>query len=207
MKLNKKHLPFYAASVQTIQYGLAGWLLLGWLGIPTVGSMGALVSFSTAYATSQISDIAKGRRLASYIALGLMMVFSPVLIGTATFLHLTQIDNTVWRGIVCAVWGFLPDGATALSGFIAGKSMIEQNEKPVKPTKKPKKAEVSQSEPALAEVKPALFCKVAGCSGNPKTPDGSFGSQSALNAHGSKHKPVAYSVSLIEPITKEQATK
>lgn len=130
MKLNKKHLPFYAAFVQTAQYMLAGWLFMGWIGAICVGLMGSLVSLAMAYAASQFADIAEKRKASSKFFLVLMMCFSPILIGTATFLHLTQIDNLIWRGVVCAVWGFLPDGATALAGFIAGKGLVEQDGKP-----------------------------------------------------------------------------
>lgn len=197
MKLNKKSLPFYAATVQTIQYSFGGWLYFSWIGVPVVGSMGALISFSTAYAASQISDIAKGRKLASWIAMVLLMALSPVIIGTSLFYSLPMITNPIWRGIVAGVWGLLPDGATALAGFIAGRGLVEQDQ----PKQKPAKA---KSKPALAEPEPARFwCSVAGCQGNPKTADGSFGTQSALNGHQRKHKPVAYAVSLIEPVTME----
>lgn len=126
MKLNKKHLPTFAAIVQTAQYALGGYFLIGPMGWFFVGLMGALVSFSVAYATSQVSDISAKRKAGSYVFLTVLMLFSPILIGTATFLHLTQIDNLIWRGIVSAVWGVLPDGATALAGFISGKGSFEQ---------------------------------------------------------------------------------
>ena len=58
-----------------------------------------------------------------------------------------------------------------------------------KPAKKP-------TEPAVEPAKPAFVCSVAGCKAKP------FSSQSALNAHQRKHKPVAYTVSLIEPVMK-----
>lgn len=130
MKLNKKHLPLFAAFVQTAQYSLAGYFLIGAMGWFFVGLMGALISLAMAYATSQVSDIAQKRKAGAYVALVAIMVFSPVIIGTATYLHLTQIVNPYWRGIVSAAWGFLPDGAVALAGFVAGKGMIEQERKP-----------------------------------------------------------------------------
>lgn len=201
MKLNKKQLPFYAAIVQTIQYAVAGYLLLEWIGFVSVGAMGALVSLSMAYAASQVADIAKGRKLQSYLALIGLMILSPILVGTATFYHLTIITNPVWRGVVAGVWGIIPDGAVALAGFVAGKGLVEREESRSKPAKAKKK-------PALAEPEPAKFwCNVAGCQGNPKTTDGSFGTQSALNGHQRKHKPIAYAVSLVEPVTKESVSK
>lgn len=134
MKLNKKDLPFYAATVQTIQYGFGGYLYFSWIGIPVVGSMGALISFSVAYAASQISDIAKGRKVASWVAMTALMILSPVIIGTSLFYSLPIIENPVWRGIVSGVWGLLPDGATALAGFIAGRGLVEQSTPVQQPT-------------------------------------------------------------------------
>lgn len=150
MKLNKKHLPFYSAAVQTIQYMVAGYLFLGWMGLVSVGTMGALVSLSMAYASSQVSsEMAKSRRLQSYLALIGLMILSPVIVGTATFYHLTIVTNPVWRGIVAGVWGIIPDGAVALSGFVAGKGMMDepkkvagkQKQKTVKTPQEPVKAE------------------------------------------------------------------
>lgn len=153
MKLDKKHLPFYAASVQTIQYGFAGFLYFSWVGVFVVGSMGALISFSTAYAASQISDIAKGRKTASWAAMIALMLLSPVIIGTSLFYSLDVITAPVWRGIVSAVWGILPDGATALAGFIAGKGLVATDNKP---TSKPKKVVKPLTSDPEEVVKPLL---------------------------------------------------
>jgi MFS family permease len=190
MKLNKKHLPFYAAFVQTAQYSLAGWLFMGWIGAVCVGLMGSLISLSMAYATSQYSDIAQKRKGGALVFLVILMSFSPILIGTATFIHLEQVTNLIWRGVVCAVWGILPDGATALAGFIAGKGLVEQGEKQTKQPKAKSKAKISAQDIAL----PAFKC--ATCSFEAK-------SQKALNGHQLKHKPIAYTVNM-EPVTKEQ---
>lgn len=143
MKLNKKHLPFYAAFVQTSQYALAGWLFFfergpywGIVGAVCVGLMGALVSFSVAYAASQYAEIAEKRKRSSVVAMALVLLFSPIVVGTATWLHLTNIPSDVWRIVVAAAWGILPDGSVALAGFIAGKGMIEQGDAPRKPASK-----------------------------------------------------------------------
>lgn len=191
MKLHKKQLPFYAAFVQTAQYTLAGWLFMGWVGAVCVGLMGSLVSMTMAYATSQFSDIAQKRKAGSMVFLIALMSFSPILIGTATFIHLTQVTSLIWRGVVCAAWGFLPDGATALAGFIAGKGLVEQDHQPAKAKGKPAKA---APKPAEEPAKPAFVCSCGR----------SFKTQPALNAHQRSHKPIAYSVSLVEPVTKEQ---
>src|SRR5258706_10306175 len=192
MKLNKKQLPFYAAFVQTAQYALGGWLFMGWVGAVCVGLMGSLVSLSMAYATSQFSDIAQKRKGGALAFLLLLMSFSPILIGTAMFIHLTQITNLVWRGVVCAAWGFLPDGATALSGFIAGKGLVEQEPKQTKQGKAKTKAKHAAQEVAL----PAFTCATCGYEAK---------SQKALNGHQRKHKIIGYNVNL-EPVTKESAS-
>lgn len=62
---------------------------------------------------------------------------------------------------------------------------------------KPKKA---KAEPAPAEpepAKPTFSCGFAGCQAKP------FATQAALNAHKRAHKPIAYAVSTIEPVTKD----
>jgi len=139
VKLNKKHLPFYAAIVQTIQYAFGGFLYFSWVGIIVVGSMGALISFSTAFAASHIDTVAKGRKLSSWVAMVCIMLLSPVIIGTSLYYSLEVIQHDVWRGIVSGVWGILPDGATALAGFIAGKGMI-QSDTPTKKKRTPKQS-------------------------------------------------------------------
>lgn len=98
MKPNRKWITPFAVVVQTVQYALAGYFLIGWLGVFTVGLMGGLVSFAMAYGSSQFNDVAKNRKPSSLAALLALMAFSPVLIGTATYLHLTNIPNPVWRG-------------------------------------------------------------------------------------------------------------
>jgi len=135
MKLNRKHIPYFAAIVQTSQFGLAGYFLIGVMGWFFLGIMGALVSFSLAYGASQFSDIAQGRKRSSFVTMVLLMSFSPILVGTATWLHLVSIPNPYWRGVVSLVWGMLPDLAVALSGFIAGKGLVEQGNLASKPKK------------------------------------------------------------------------
>lgn len=170
MKLNKKQLPFYAAVVQTIQYAVAGYLLLEWIGFVSVGAMGALVSLSMAYAASQVADIAKGRKLQSYLALIGLMILSPILVGTATFYHLTIITNPVWRGVVAGVWGVIPDGAVALAGFVAGKGLVEREEK----SQKSAPAKPANRKRPLSE----FSCPHAGAGCGRK-----FATQNAANAH------------------------
>ena len=174
MKLNKKHLPFYAAIVQTIQYAFGGFLYFSWVGIFIVGSMGALISFSTAFAASQIDTVAKGRKTSSWFAFAGIMLLSPVIIGTSIFYGLEVIENPIWRGIVAAVWGVLPDGATALAGFISGKSLVADSKQ--KKSRQPKTAKISkQNKSKMAQSAICPHCKK----------DGTLG---AINAHKGKCK-------------------
>lgn len=197
MKLKKKNLPFYAATVQTIQYSFGGWLYFSWIGVPVVGSMGALISFSVAYAASQISDIAKGRKLASWVAMVALMALSPVIIGTSLFYTLDIITNPVWRGIVAGVWGLLPDGATALAGFIAGRGLVEQENKPAQHPQN-----VAQRKPAKPKIRSAeIICRYAGAGCGRK-----FASQNAANAHARScgFKPtIAMPMDVSKPVTKD----
>jgi hypothetical protein len=198
MKLNKKQLPFYAATVQTIQYAVAGYLLLSWVGAFSVGTMGALVSLSMAYASSQVSsEMAKSRKTQSYLALAGLMVLSPVIVGTATFYSLSIVTNPIWRGIVAGVWGIIPDGAVALAGFVAGKGMMGEQPKHKKSKAKQKKAEAKAKQAVQVPAPPAFVCATCGFEAK---------SQKALNGHQLKHKPIAYSVSLVEPITSDKIT-
>jgi hypothetical protein len=125
VRLNKKDIPTIAIITQTVQYSMAGYFLIGWLGVATVGLMGALVSIAMAFAASKYGE-SERRKTATVAALLTIMVFSPILVGTATWLHLTIIPNPYWRGVVSAVWGIIPDGAVVLAGFGAGKGLFEQ---------------------------------------------------------------------------------
>ena len=62
-KFDPKSLPYLAAIVQTFQYALAGFLLIGNKGWLFGALLGLLVSFSMAYASSQISDISAKRKV------------------------------------------------------------------------------------------------------------------------------------------------
>lgn len=135
MKLNRKHIPYLAASIQTAQYSLAGYFLIGHLGWFFVGIMGGLVSLAMAYGASQFNDVPEKRRVSSFVALIAIMSLSPVLVGTATWLHLTIIPSLYWRGAVSFAWGVLPDMAVVLSGFAAGKGLFDAGKRPKKKKK------------------------------------------------------------------------
>jgi len=129
-KFDPRSMPYMAAIVQTFQYALAGSILIGLPGWFFGGLLGLLVSFSMAYASSQISDIARKRTTAAWVAFIGLAIISPVYVGTATFYDLEIVTNPYWRGVVAAVWGLIPDGSIALAGFVAGKGMVKRDERP-----------------------------------------------------------------------------
>jgi hypothetical protein len=176
MKLNKKHIPYFAAVVQTAQYALAGYFLIGVMGWFFVGIMGALISLALAYGASQFADIAQRRKGSSLTAMVIIMCFSPILIGTATWIHLTIIPNPYWRGVVSLVWGALPDLAVALSGFIAGKGLVEQGSQPLS-TPSGRSAKGKTRSAKSSKVRTNISCRYA-----PQC-DRTFVSQNAANAH------------------------
>lgn len=180
MRLNRKHIPYLAAAVQTAQYALAGYFLIGPIGWFFVGSMGALVSIAMAYGASQYAEVAEKRKGTSLAALIGIMVLSPILVGTATWLHLTNITNPYWRGVVSLAWGALPDAAVVLSGFAAGKGLFDQGNQPKKPAKSAKRTAQTRSaknkKPSKSLSEFACMYAGAGC-------DRTFKSQNAANAH------------------------
>lgn len=187
MKLNRKHIPYFAAVVQTAQYSLAGFFLIGPMGWFFVGSMGALVSLAMAYGASQYADVAEKRKSTSLVALIGIMLLSPILVGTATWLHLTNIPNLIWRGVVSFAWGALPDAAVVLSGFAAGKGLFDQGNKPKKKTKSARRtkktgsAKKKSAQPSLSRRSADFECKYAGA-GCTRT----FITQEAANAHAGR---------------------
>jgi hypothetical protein len=184
MKLNRKHIPYFAAMVQTAQYSMAGYFLIGVLGWFFVGSMGALVSLAMAYGASQYADVAEKRKRSSLVALIGIMLLSPVLVGTATWLHLTDISNPYWRGVVSFAWGALPDAAVVLSGFAAGKGLFEQGRKPKKKrssSAQRNKNSRSAKKKSLSKPLSEIPCRYAGAGC-----DRTFPSQNAANAHAAK---------------------
>lgn len=136
----KRDLPYLAALAQTSQFSLAGSILLGNRGWFFGGLLGLLISVTMAYATSQYTEIAKERRkVALWLVVGLG-IFSPLIIGTSMFLDLPQNINPIWRGIVGAVWGILPDASVALVGFVAGKGLVKREESSDKNTQETPKS-------------------------------------------------------------------
>lgn len=185
----KRDLPYLAALAQVVQFTIAGYTLFGLPGLVSGFFLGALVSMSVAYATSQFYDIAKERKLAALFFMVVLLAFSPVVVGTAAYIELPFTG--IWAGIVAAAWGILPDFSVALDGFIAGKGLVKKDESA---TGEPKPAKKPLPEPE----KPAFICS---CGYVAK-------SQAALSGHKLAHKPkkapvVGY-VASFEPVTSEQ---
>lgn len=214
MKLNKKQLPIFAAFVQTAQYALAGFFLIGNIGWFFVGSMGALVSLAMAYGSSQFSDIAKNRKTGALISLIGLMCLSPIVVGTATWLHLTNIVNPYWRGVVSFAWGVLPDGAVVLAGFIAGKGLFEQSNQPKKKQQgndKPKTArkvagKQKSKQIAIAQEELTNDNLIAYVARNTK--DGKKPSQGKIAAHfGVSRQAIQQRLERLQPIDVTQELK
>lgn len=83
------------------------------------------------------------------------------------------------------------------SGLNEIRLLAKKQKELAKSQPKPAKAEQKPATEPVEPAKPAFVCGIVGCNAKP------FGSQSALNAHKRKHKPIAYSVSLIQPVEKQ----
>lgn len=193
----KRDLPYLAALAQVVQFVHAGYILFEWAGAVSGLFLGALVSMSVAYATSQYTDTAKDRKSPALFFMVPLLAFSPVIVGTAAYLKLPAGLPWWWAIIVAAAWGILPDFSVALDGFIAGKGMVKRDEaapSEVKPAK-------SKPEPLPEIEKPAFVCS---CGYVAK-------SQAALSGHQLAHKPkkadvVGY-VASFEPVTSDKKQK
>lgn len=197
-KFNTSYLPYIGAIAQAVLFSFAGVHAYGTWGWFIGPGVGITASLSVAVASSNIGSItAKGRKFLAWACLIAMLVIS----GSTVAMSIYDPKSM----ITAVLWGFAADVSIMLAGSIAGKGFVESGEKPAisgtKPNIKPEKPAKATLEPA----KPALYCAVAGCERNQANAKAEpFGSQAALNAHQRKHKPIAYSVSLVEPVTKEQ---
>jgi hypothetical protein len=89
-----------------IHFGIWGWLI--------GPAAGAVASFALAVAGSKISDIPTKRKPLAYVALGLMMLISPLAI---YFSEVTPDMGTV-------MWAIFPDAAILLASSVTGQSLI-----------------------------------------------------------------------------------
>jgi len=177
--------------------GFIWWLLLG-RGLILGGAAG-LGMAKVAHSLPRIKSPSIQRyALWSFIAFLIVapLIVSPVVYSSMNLVLVGEITDW-FRWVVSIAVGLFMDIVT-ISVALTSSNLEAEAAHPATasvpvPAKKPAK------EPAVAK----FFCKVAGCPGNPKTPDGSFGSQAALNAHGSAHKPaiVGYEVSMT-PVVK-----
>lgn len=179
-----RNLPYAGAIVQAILFSMAGnrfFDTYGWLAGLGVGTV---VNWSMAIASSRISDIAKNRKALAYLSLTGLFCLSPII-----------ICSSLGWSVANFSWSIAADLSILLTGAIAGKSLIPQ-EQPAKAKAKQSKPAENPAEPAPEPDKPAFVCSC----GAP------FGSQPALNAHQRKHKQIVGYVASFEPIINEKVT-
>ena len=142
---NIKNLPYFAAVFQAVQFAHAGSVYFGNVGWVIGAIGGALVNLAVVTAASRISDIAKSRRGLSYVLFVGLLIISPAAIAPAAFISAVAVEWLWARLMVAIVWASMPDLSIALTGSIAGKSLVKDgNETQVstkdeKLTRKPKK--------------------------------------------------------------------
>jgi hypothetical protein len=114
VKLNPTVLPHIASITTAMMLARAGVIhfgLWGWV----IGPMAGLVaSYSLAVAGSKISDIAAKRKPLAYLALGFMLILSPLVI------YFSEPNPTA--GTV--MWAMFPDAAILLASAVTGQSLI-----------------------------------------------------------------------------------
>jgi len=124
-KFNPKSLPYIAAIAQAAQYAHAGYIFFGWVGLGIGIFLGVPVSLSAATAASKINDIAKTRKRSAWIALVLLFIISPAIIGISVYQEM-NVANEIARGFASALWGLSADLAVGLTGFIIGGGLVEK---------------------------------------------------------------------------------
>lgn len=179
--LDPKNLPYVGALVQAVLFALAGnkfFDSFGWLfGL----GVGMVVNYSIALASSRISDIAQKRKGLAYLALAGLLCLSPLIICATLGFTLANLT-----------WALACDLSIALSGFIAGKSLIPQSE--IKPSQK-----VAERKGAKRIIRSAkIICRYAGA-GCERT----FATQNSANAHARacQYKPTI-SMPIEQKVTK-----
>jgi hypothetical protein len=155
----------------------------------------------------------KRARNAGWFFLGLVICVEPIVLGVVNWwfmpheLQITFISYIMAGGASLVISLVLVMGALVDRNLIPAEKPATSEDKPAKASKKAKKADEKPAEPETQPALPKFFCSVAGCAGNPKTPDGSFGSQSALNAHGRKHNEKPLAVGLFEQAASKREQK
>jgi hypothetical protein len=201
----EKVILYGAASYAAYNMGMAGGYIEGTH--LSIGGLiaGVVVNLSLAIASTKYGSLTgKNRTKQAQLSFFAILGINVIVTGPVVFYKLPDAflgSQSFWyfRALWSAVWPLAVDVAIVLAGAVVGGSLISlaKPKQETKPTEQPQGEQKPADVPAIAEVKPVtsqlelakakFFCKVPGCNGNPKTPDGSFGSQAALNAHGSKH--------------------
>ena len=126
-KFDPKTLPYLTAIATSLMLTRAGvnhFGIWGW----AIGPIAGLASgFALVIAGSKINDIAQRRKVLAYIALGLLMILSPLVI---YFSEPSPDMGTV-------MWAMFPDAAILLASTVTGKSLLVQDSPQVasKPSK------------------------------------------------------------------------
>ena len=117
-KLDPMVLPYLASTTTAVMLARAGvnhFGIWGWI----IGPLAGLVaSFALAVAGSKISDIAQKRKPLAYIALGAMLLLSPLVI---YFSEPNTADRIVWGTVM---WAMFPDAAILLASAVTGQSLV-----------------------------------------------------------------------------------
>jgi hypothetical protein len=141
-RFDPRTLPYLGALVQAVLFALAGYLYfdMGAWGAVAGFGVGAVVNLSLAVASSRISEVSQKRQFLARLALGVMIVLSPATIALSFFAPKTVFAAITWAADV--------DIAIVLTGAIAGKSLVKQDETP-------KVASKETGKPASKARKPA----------------------------------------------------
>src|SRR5687768_13973526 len=159
-KINQAWLPYMGAIVQAGLFAIAGYHYfdLGGWGAAAGFGVGMLVNFSMAIASSKVSDVAKSRKPLAYVSLIALFLLSPVIICSSLGWSLDTVS--------CSL---VADLSIMLTGAIAGKSLVAQEQ--------PAKSAQPKIERRSAK-KSEIICRFAGAGCGRK-----FASQNAANAH------------------------
>jgi hypothetical protein len=144
-KFDPRTLPYLGAIVQAVLFALAGYLYfdMGAWGAVAGFGVGAVVNLSLAVASSRISEVSQKRQFLARLALGVMIVLSPATIALSFFAPKTVFAAITWAADV--------DIAIVLTGAIAGKSLVKQDEpQKVAGKRESKKGKKGKSLPQVA---------------------------------------------------------
>ena len=175
-KFDPKALPYLAALAQFVQFGHAGYILGGWVLAVIGGIIGAVVSFSVAYAGSQVASI-NGQKREKWANAGtlVMLALSPLAIVAPVYNSFGVITNDTWRWITAVSWVLAPDLAILLDGLVTGKKLVAASDQSASSAGEaaPKKGRTAKSKSKMAQQTNCPYCSRPGTLG-------------AINAHKGK---------------------